>query len=229
LVGEGSHFSHDDALNFASELGKYSTPSVSDALDRFRIKGGLEGILPIFEGAKMHGVAFTVRYLPADQVQKKPWRTYIDDVKRGDVIVVDNGGRTYCTTWGELLTMKAIELGVAGTVLYGCCRDVDVIRRMRYPVFSKGRFMMTGKDRVAVEAVNQPVTVADVLVSPGDIILGDDNGVLCVPLAKAQDVLESVKEITSKEGGIADSIKRGVSLTAAREQFGYGELQRPKD
>ncbi len=125
--------------------------------------------------------------------------------------------------------MKAIELGVAGTVLYGCCRDVDVIRRMRYPVFSKGRFMMTGKDRVAVEAVNQPVTVADVLVSPGDIILGDDNGVLCVPLAKAQDVLESVKEITSKEGGIADSIKRGVSLTAAREQFGYGELQRPKD
>ena len=212
----------------AKELAKHSTPNISDALDRFRIKGGLEGILPIVDGVKMAGTAFTLRFLPAEQTQKKPWPTYIDQVKKGDVIVIDNGGRTYCTIWGGLLSMKAVEAGISGTVIYGCCRDVDVIRALKYPVFSKCRFMMTGKDRLQLDATNQPVTVADVLVSPNDIIVGDDNGVVCVPLPKATEVLEAVDDIESKEGGIAEAIKRGVPLTEARKTFGYGELQRPR-
>ena len=220
--------SHEQSASLAKELGVYSTPNISDALDRFRISGGLQGILPIVDGVKMFGPAFTVRYIPADQIEKKPWKTYIDHVKPGDVIVVDNGGRMHCTTWGDLLTLKAIKLGIAGTVLYGCCRDVDTIRKMRYPLFSKGRFMMTGKDRVAVEAINQPITVADVLVSPDDIIVGDDSGVVCVPKARAGDVLAAVREITAKEEGIADSINAGNSLADARKKYGYGELQRAK-
>ncbi|MDA4129201.1 MAG: RraA family protein [Thaumarchaeota archaeon] len=215
-------------MNFAADLGRFSTSSISDALDRLSIKGGLQGILPISDGLKMCGTAFTVRYIPTDQTIKKKWVTYIDQAKRGDVIVVDNGGRLYCTTWGDLLTMKAIEMGLSGTVLYGCCRDVDVIRKMKYPVFSVGRFMMTGKDRVEVETINEPVTVVDVRVSPGDIIVGDDSGVVCVPSSKAKEVLESVKEITSKEEAIADAVKKGVSLTRARKDQGYGELQRAK-
>ncbi len=222
-------YSHDYAQNLAKEFATHSTCNISDAMDRFRIKGGLEGILPIVDGAKMCGTAYTLRFVPAEQTQKKPWPTYIDQVQKGDVIVIDNGGRTYCTIWGGLLTKKAIELGIVGTVIYGCCRDVDVIRASNYPVFSKCRFVMTGKDRLELDGRNVPVTVADVLVSPNDIMVGDDSGVVCVPIGKAKEVLDAVRDIESKEGGIADAIKRGVPLTEARKTFGYGELQRPKD
>ena len=225
----GSNAQHEYAKQLAKEFAKHSTTNVSDACDRFRIKGGLEGILPIVEGVKMCGTAFTLRFLPAEQTQKKPWPTYIDYAKSGDVIVIDNGGRTYCTIWGGLLTLKAIESGIVGTVVYGCCRDVDVIKANRYPVFSKCRFVMTGKDRLQLDAMNQPVTIADVLVSPNDIIVGDDSGVVCVPFAKAPEILESVKDVASKEGGIADAVKKGSTLTDARKKYGYGELQRPKD
>jgi regulator of RNase E activity RraA len=73
------------------------------------------------------------------------------------------------------------------------------------------------------------VTVSDVVVSPNDIIVGDDSGVVCVPLVKAQQILDDVKDVESKEGGIEAAIKRGVPLTEARKTFGYGELQRPRD
>ncbi len=217
-----------DAGALAKELRQYSTSTVSDALDRFRIKGGLEGILPVVEGTKLCGPAFTVRYAPVDQIRKGRVLTYIDGVKAGHVIVVDNGGRTDCTTWGELLTKKALKQGIAGTVIYGACRDVDIIRSLSYPVFSKGIFMMTGKDRVEVESTNEPVGVSGVRVSPGDIILGDSNGVICVPLGKATEVLKAAGEIAANEGGIANAIESGISLTEARDKFGYERLQRPK-
>ncbi len=220
---------HQYAQKLAREFAKHPTTGISDACDRFRIKGGLEGILPIVDGVKMCGTAFTLRFLPAEQTQKKPWPTYIDQAKSGDIIVIDNGGRTYCTIWGGLLTLKAKEAGISGTVINGVCRDVPVIREHRYPVFSKGRFVMTGKDRIQLDAINKPITIADVLVSPNDIIIGDDSGVVCVPLGKAEQILEAANDIASKEGGIADAVKQGSTLTEARKKFGYGELQRPKD
>ncbi len=219
---------HDEALAVAKKLSRFSTSTVSDSLDRFHIEGGLKGILPIIEGTRICGPAFTVRYIPVDQTRKGRVLTYIDDVKAGDVIVVDNGGRTYCTTWGDLLTRKAIKSRVAGTVIYGACRDVDTIRKLEYPVFSMGRFMMTGKDRVEVVSTGEPVTVADVRVSPLDIVLGDSSGVICVPLSKAAEVLGAAVEIAASEEGIARAVEGGTSLTQARSRFGYEKLQRPK-
>lgn len=209
-------------------MSVYSTSNISDALDRFRIVGGLKDIHPVIEGLRMCGRAFTVRYIPINQVTGGHVTTYIDDVRPGDVVVIDNGGRTDCTCWGDLLTRKAVKVGAAGTVVYGACRDIDSIRESGYPVFSKGKFMMTGKDRVEVESVNKPVTIAGVRVSPGDLILGDSSGVVCIPLAEAAKILEAVVEIAEKEERIATAIDKGVSLTRARKDQGYEKLQRPK-
>jgi 4-hydroxy-4-methyl-2-oxoglutarate aldolase len=224
-----SSFSHEEAIRLSQQLATFSTSTVSDALDRYRIKGGMEGIMPVVDGLKMCGPAFTVRYIPVDQTRKGRVFTYIDDVKSGDVVVIDNGGRTYCTCWGDLLTRKAMKLSLAGTVVFGACRDVDTIRQLGYPVFSKGRFMMTGKDRVEVESTGHPITVGDIRVSPLDIILGDSSGVVCVPIPKAIDVLAAAKEIAASEEGIAASVEKGVSLTEARNSYGYERLQRAKD
>ncbi|MEM4189567.1 MAG: RraA family protein [Candidatus Caldarchaeum sp.] len=210
------------------EFSKIPTSNVSDALDRFKIKGGLEGIVPIVDDVRIAGTAFTVRFIPASQVELKPWVTYVDKAQPGDVVVIDNGGRTYCTVWGGLLSARARDMGIRGTVIDGVCRDVDVIRALRYPVFSRGRFMMTGKDRVQLAGINEPVNIAGVLVKPGDIIVADDSGVVVVPQEKAEEILQAALDVYEKESKILEEVKRGVPLAEAREKYGYGELQRAR-
>lgn len=217
------------------EFKKYSTPNISDALDRLGIKGGCEGIRPAVEGVKMVGPALTVYRLPADPVNPKKGGDYLDYVKQGDVIVIDNGGRTYCTVWGDILTVAAIDLNLAGTVIDGFCRDVDKIRELRYPVFSLGIFMMTGKDRTQLEAINVPIAVRNVRVNPGDIVMGDDSGVVIIPRAKAEEVLKAAREIDEAENLIKANVKKGLdredahlTLAEARKKFGYYDLQRKK-
>lgn len=204
-----------------------STPNISDALDRLRIKGGCEGILPILEGVKIAGPAFTVRYIPAG-ITPSTVGDYIDFAKSGDVIVIDNGGRTYCTVWGDLLTITAARMGIAGTVIDGVCRDIHKIRELRYPIFSRGRFMMTGKDRVQLESVNTPITVSGVQVRPGDLIVGDDSGVVVVPKEKIEEVLNIASEISEAEEAIEKEVKKGSTLAEARKKYRYHELQRAK-
>lgn len=92
---------------------------------------------------------------------------FLDDVEPGQVCVLDNGGRDYCTVWGDIMAMAASMKEIAGTLIYGVCRDVKDVRAIRYPFFTMGYYMVTGKDRVEVAAVNEPVTVAGIKVCPG--------------------------------------------------------------
>jgi 4-hydroxy-4-methyl-2-oxoglutarate aldolase len=169
-----------------------STAAISDALDPFSLRGGCEGIFPVVPGAKMVGSALTVRYVPGGEV-KGTFGDYIGLARSGDVIVLDNNGRMDCSVWGDILTLTAMLKGIVGTVIDGVCRDVPNILRERYPVFSRGRFMMTGRDRVMVEAMNVTVSIGKVQVKPGDILVGDDSGVVVIPREKASEILEVAK------------------------------------
>ena len=203
----------------------FSTSSISDALDKFGIAGGCHGITPVVSGVKMVGTAYTIRYVAIGAV-KGSVGDYIDDVLPGDVVVLDNGGRTDCTVWGDILTVTAMAKGISGTVIEGVCRYVPTILEEKYPIFSRGRFMMTGKDRVMVEATQAIVTIGRVQVKPGDILVGDDSGVVVVPQEMAEKVLEAVKEIEEAESFIVEAVRGGSTLREAREKFGYHTLQR---
>ena len=204
-----------------------STATISDALDRFGIRGGCEGILPIVPGAKMAGTALTVRYVPVGEV-KGTVGDYIDVAQPGDVIVIDNHGRMDCTVWGDILTVTAKLKNIAGTVIEGVCRDVPNIVKEQYPLFSRGRFMMTGKDRVMVEAMNVIVSVGKVQVKPGDILVGDDSGVVVIPREKASEVLKVAMEIEEAENLIEDAVRKGMTIKEARERYRYHSLQSKK-
>lgn len=204
-----------------------STPNVSDALDRLGIRGGCQGLIPIVTGKKIVGPAFTVKYVPVGIV-KGTAGDYIDDAQEGDVIVLDNGGRTHCTVWGDILTYVANTKKLAGTVIDGVCRDVDGIRNLSYPVFSLGHFAVTGKDRVMLQSVNETVAIRDIQVRPGDLIMGDDTGVLVIPRDRADEVLEVALKIDEAERNIIEEVKKGSALVAARNKFCYHELQRAK-
>lgn len=213
-----------DVDQLVAEFGGLSTANVSDALDRLGIPGGCLGIVPIVQGVKMAGRAFTVHYLPAG-VEKGTVGDYIDEVKPGQVVVLDNSARVHCTVWGDLLTLVAHRRGLAGTVIDGVCRDVPRIRELRYPLFARGHFMVTGKDRVQVDAVNVPVTVGGIQVKPGDILVGDDSGVVTVPWEKAEEVLAVAREIGTAEDAIEQAVRGGESLAEARKRYGYHKLQ----
>jgi regulator of RNase E activity RraA len=115
---------------------------------------------------------------------------------------------------------------VAGTVIHGVCRDVARSFELRYPIFSRGKFMRTGKDRVQVDAMGVPVSLGDVQVQPGDILLGSDDGVLVVPRQREEEVLAIAQAVSEAEDRILTEALRGTRLDEVRKKYKYHELQR---
>lgn len=212
-------------LEIDRAFAPFSTSTISDALDRLGFGGGCKGIRPVIPEVKMAGTAYTIRYVPVGAT-KGTVGDYIDDVPAGDVVVLDNNGRADCTVWGDILTVTAKIKGIAGTVIDGVCRDMPTILEEKYPVFSRGAFMMTGKDRVMVEATQVAVSIGGVQVRPGDILVGDDSGVVVVPQEMAEQVLELAKTVSEAERQIVEAVRGGLSLAEARAKFGYHTLQR---
>jgi 4-hydroxy-4-methyl-2-oxoglutarate aldolase len=201
------------------------TAAISDALDRAGIEGALHGIAPLVDGFRAVGPAFTVRYTPIDDSATGTVGDFLDDVPPGAVIVIDNDGRTDVTVWGGIMTEVAAARGKAGTVVNGVCRDVSASLAQNYPLFSRGRFMRTGKDRVRLVAVGELITVCGVEIRPGDIVCADADGVVVVPAAAAEQIAETAERIEKVEAGIVAAACAGSTLRVARERYGYHNLQ----
>lgn len=202
------------------------TPGVSDAMDKLGIPGQCLGIAPLdnYRGTVV-GPAFTVQYVPAS-LPPGSVGDFIEDVLPGDVVVLANAGRTDCTVWGDIMTQYAGSRGIAATVIDGVCRDVSKALGDGYPMFSKGRYMRTGKDRVQVASVNQPVAISGARVCARDIVVADANGVLVVPRARAEEVARTARQIEAVEAQIRAQLEAGKTLKQAREALGYHTLQR---
>lgn len=202
------------------------TPGVSDAMDKLGIPGQCLGIAPLDNYRRtVVGPAFTVKYVSCGQ----PAGTvgdFIDDVVEGDVIVLDNDGRTDCTVWGDIMTQYAGLRKIAATVIDGVCRDVAKALGDGYPLFTRSRYMRTGKDRVEVAAVNEPVSIGTARVCARDIVVADANGVVVVPRARARDVAEAARKIEEIESRIREQIVAGKTLGEARSALNYHLLQR---
>jgi 4-hydroxy-4-methyl-2-oxoglutarate aldolase len=209
-------------------LATAATSGISDALDRLGIAGQAHGVLPLDPDFRVAGRAFTGLYQPVD-VNGGTVGDYIDDVPPGDVVVLDNGGRTDVTVWGDILTMVATHRGIAGTVIDGVCRDSLRSRELDYPVFSRGRWMRTGKDRVQLVGVEVPVTIGQVRVRSGDVVIGDGDGIVVVPREREREVLDTVLAIERTEEQIRERVAAGVRLDVARKELAYHSLQTRRD
>ena len=152
-------------------LGRLDVASASDAMDKLGVPCGLLGIHAVVPDKHICGRAFTVHYVP-NGVIKGNVGDFLDDVQPGQVVVIDNGGRLYCTVWGDIMTFVATTKGIAGTVIDGVCRDIPGIKENNYAIFSKSTYMVTGKDRVTVDYVNRPVAISGVQVCPNDMMPG---------------------------------------------------------
>lgn len=208
------------------EYKKLDTPSISDAMDKLSIYGGLLGIKPVVPDTYLCGQAFTVHYVPCGEI-KGTVGDFIDDILPGEVAVIDNNGRMDCTVWGDIMSIYATQKEIAGTVIDGVCRDINVIRELRYPIFSKGTYMVTGKDRVYVDRINETISISGVQINPGDLILADNTGVVAVPFQRVEEVLRVAMNIEKVEREIVKKVKGGMALKEARKETGYHTLQTP--
>jgi regulator of RNase E activity RraA len=205
-------------------LEKLSCTDLSDAMDRLGIPGQCAGIMPLDRSFHLVGRAWTLRYGTVGQ-DRGNVGDYIDELGSGDVVVIDNQGRCDATVWGDLLTSTASRRKVAGTVIDGICRDVDRALTLSYPLFSRGNWMRTGKDRVRVEETQGPVTIGGVRVEAGDFLRGDGDGVVAIPQARIAAVVAAAQEIHDAEELIRAAIEGGTDLRRAREEHGYHQLQ----
>ena len=214
---------NEQILNLARNL---TSAEISDALDFFRLPGRALGISCVAGPMKITGLAFTVRFAPVDTAKPGTVGDYLDDIPQGGVAVLDNAARTDCTVWGGIMSRIAAHKGLGGTVINGVCRDTAEADEVNYPLYAAGRFMRTGKDRVQVDAVGEPIILGGVRGCPGDLIVGDKDGVVVVPWARAEEVVKRAHTMHEVESRIVEAALSGMTLSEARRQFGYHTLQR---
>jgi len=182
-------------------LLKASTANLSDGAHRMP---SCAGIRPVTPGAKLVGRAVTVRTYPGDWA--KPVQA-IDLAASGEVIVIDAGG-SGPAVWGELATHSCLQRKLAGVVVDGAVRDTAEIRAMQFPVFSRLIQPNAGEPKGLGE-INVPITVGGVAVAPGDWVVGDDDGVMIVPRARATEMANYAMDCLEKENRIRREIEGG--------------------
>lgn len=210
--------------DLAKELQEIGVTTISDALDRLAIEGQCIGIMPFNRAMSFAGPAFTIRMVPVG-LSGGSVGDYIDEVKAGEVVVLDNGGRLDVTVWGDILTLTAHRDRIAGTVIDGVCRDIGRSIELGYPIFARTNTMRTGKDRVTAEAFNVPVQIANVRIEPGDWLVGDADGVVAIPASRLDEIVRVARDIVAAEDRIRNSVKEGMRLDEARKAARYHALQ----
>lgn len=169
-------------------------------------KGALDGgIKPIDPNSRLAGPAVTVDMRPADNLML---HYALTKVRPGDVLVVDAKGFVEAGPWGDVMTHAAKRLGVAGLVINGAVRDANQIIEMGFPVFCRGLSIKgTGKNQPG--KVNVPICIGDVLINPGDYVVGDRDGVVVVPNGEVEATLKSAASREEKETAFREELDRG--------------------
>ena len=182
------------------------TCAISDCMGRFNAM--TSDMKPLFEGIRLVGTAVTVKTLASDLAAGFK---AIDICKPGDVVMIDSHGSINTAFWGENMTMSALNRGVIAAVIDGACRDVEEIRRIRFPVICKGVVPNVGSIS-GYGDVNIPIQCGGVTVSPGDVVVVDGNGVVVVPMAQAAVILEQAERLLATEHLLQEKIKAGATI-----------------
>jgi 4-hydroxy-4-methyl-2-oxoglutarate aldolase len=170
-----------------------------------RCNGMVAAIKPAWPGATILGPALTVRTFPADNLMIHKAVTL---AKPGDVLVVNAGGYTDYAVFGDLLGLSCKVHKIAGIVIDGATRDAEGLRAIGFPVFSRA-ILPAGPFKDSPGAINVPVSCGGVPVHPGDIIVGDADGVMVVPRRHAADILTKSRAAVTKEQGMRARIQNG--------------------
>lgn len=196
-------------------LSALDSCAVSDALDHLQITGATTGIRPMWGRPKIAGFARTVEAVEAaaGQPGRHLGTSTVQAAGPGDIIVVANRGRANVSCWGDILTAAAQARGIEGSVIDGACRDLDAVADAGYPVYARAAVPVTARGRLAERGSDVPVLFDGVLVSRGDLVLADGSGVVFLPRARAQEIIETAERLTRRQEQMIEAIRAGRPVT----------------
>ncbi len=211
-----------------ARLYNLGTTNLSDAMDAVcGFTGACYGIAPLWPGVrKIVGEAVTQRFIPTDHLPKDKHggMNTIAEAAPGSVIVVDGGGDMQMSTCGGIAATSCSVKGIAGWVSDGVVRDVDEIMALDFPMYCKGRTIPTTRGRYMEATPNQPVRIGGALCRPGDIVVGDQSGVIILPVEWLEEIVVKAEEIAKKEDEMIAKIKGGDNLDKVDKESGYENM-----
>ncbi len=187
------------------QFREIGTATVHEAYGR---KGAVSyAIKPIAKGVRVCGPAFTVQCHPGDNLML---HKALERAQPGDILVTSVGGHYEAGYWGGLMATSAVARGLGGLAIDGCIRDSTEIIKMGFPIFCRG-FSIRGTTKTVLGLINHPILFGDVFVRPGDLVLGDDDGMVVVDRNECEAVLEkSIKRIEAEKVK-SERLRAGIS------------------
>jgi len=189
-------------------IEKFKPISVATVYEASGRKGFVNPkIKPIFKGMKLCGPAFTVQTVPGDNLML---HKALEKAQEGDIIVATVGDEYEYGYWGDLMATQAKVKKLGGLAIDGCVRDSEEIIEMGFPIFSRG-LAIRGTVKASLGLINYPINFGGTVINPGDLILGDDDGIVIVRYEDCKEVLAKFKERVQKEEVKAKALMNGVT------------------
>jgi 4-hydroxy-4-methyl-2-oxoglutarate aldolase len=215
----------DRDLALIERLERLHPAVVADCLDRLGIRTQVlePHIRPLYPDAKVAGYAATVRCVDVEGVpeDRADWyrgeMSAVDSLEPGDVMVVSTCHGSY---WGELLATASRYRGARGLVADAYTRDTLALTEMRFPTFAAGIHCADSLGRIDVDAVGVPVPCAGVEISPGDLVLGDHDGVVVIPGSLGGEVIGLAEEKVANEDVVRAKLAEGMPVSEAFRTYG---------
>ncbi|MCL4799850.1 MAG: RraA family protein [Burkholderiales bacterium] len=211
------------APDLIARAAALATSTLANALDDAGLHASVMPTLKaIAPGFRFAGPAVTVKEIAGD------YGTFgsadfkvgaiVDAAAAGDVIVVDAGGAR-CSTWGGTASFAARLKGIAGLVVDGGVRDLEEIVERAFPVFARHVVPTTGRMRLKVEAIGVPVVVDGVRVAPGDLVVADGTGVVCLPRERAAAIVARAEALARDDAAAIADLEAGLTLIEAMAKY----------
>lgn len=193
---------HRPAKELVEQFRDLPAANIADEMNRFNC---IDACIKPVNSTPLLGTAVTARVRSGDNLM---FHKALDVAQPGDVIVIDGQGDLVNALVGENLVLWAIKRGVTGIVVDGAIRDVDTLRKLNFPVYAAG-ITPSGTYKNGAGEVNVPICCGRVVVNPGDIVVGDTDGLVVIPAREAAEVLASSKAKRKAELAIREAISAG--------------------
>ena len=193
------------SADIVAKFRELPVANISDSMSR--ITAGGPRLRPIHAGGVLAGPAFTVKTRPGDNLMV---HKALDIAEPGDIVVVDGGGDLTNSLIGEMMTAHAQQRGIAGIVIYGAIRDYDTLHAGNYPIFAAG-VTHRGPYKDGPGEINVPIAIDGMVIAPGDLVVGDGDGLVCVPYEQTAEVLKATEAKHVAELKQIEAIKAGKS------------------
>jgi len=185
------------------QLATYSAATIHEALGK---RGALpSGIKPLAPAMQVCGTAFTIHSMPGDNLLL---HRAIAAASPNDVLIANVSGFYEAGYWGEILSVAAQVRGIAGLVIDGCIRDAKEIEALAFPVFCRG-LCIRGTTKHGSGSLNDPISIGNVLITPGDVVVGDRDGVVIVPATRIEETINNCEVRIAKEQRTMQALREG--------------------